>query len=111
MVLLSLSFFIGRFWSWLPIQFIGGFWLVLFGYSLLVLPFDQSCCLFIEKEMDFSNRTSRTIFSLLLSLSMVRTMLGVPVVTTYEVAIDKQATEKELKIVVVSDLHLGENCR
>lgn len=106
MVLLSLSFFIGRFWSWLPIQFIGGFWLVLFGYSLLLLPMINLAVYLLKKKWIFQ------IGLAVITFFVVALIYGSynawnPVVTTYEVAINKQTTEKELKIVVVSDLHLG----
>ncbi|MBO0588153.1 metallophosphoesterase [Sporosarcina sp. E16_8] len=105
-VLLSMSFFIGRFWSWLPIQFIGGFWLVLFGYSLLVLPLINLAVYLLKKKWIFQFGLGTILFFVVVLIYGSYNALS-PVVTTYEVAIDKPATEKELKIVVVSDLHLG----
>ena len=106
MVLLSLSFFIGRFWSWLPIQFIGGFWLVLFGYSLLLLPLINLAVYLLKKKWIFQiGLAVITFFVVVLIYGSYNAWS--PIITTYEIAIEKQATEKELKLVVVSDLHLG----
>lgn len=106
MILLSLSFFIGRFWSWLPIQFIGGFWLVLFGYSLLLLPLINLTVFLLKKKWIFQiGLVVLTFFAVVLIYGSYNAWN--PIVTTYEIAIEKQATEKELKLVVVSDLHLG----
>ena len=106
MVLLSLSFFIGRFWSWLPIQFIGGFWLVLLGYSLLLLPLINLAVYLLKKKWIFQiGLAVITFFVVVLIYGSYNAWS--PIVTTYEIAIEKQSTEKELKLVVVSDLHLG----
>ncbi len=106
MVLLSLSFFIGRFWAWLPIQFIGGFWLVLFGYSLLLLALINLAVYLLKKKWIFQIGLAVIIFFVAVLIYGSYNAWS-PIVTTYEVAIEKQATEKELKLVVVSDLHLG----
>ncbi|MEK4403718.1 metallophosphoesterase [Sporosarcina sp. FSL K6-6792] len=106
MILLSLSFFIGRFWSWVPIQFIGGFWLVIFGYSLLLLPLINLAVYLLKKKWIFQIGLGTILFFVVVLIYGSYNAWS-PVVTTYEVAIDKPATEKELKLVVVSDLHLG----
>ncbi|PLR84412.1 phosphoesterase [Bacillus canaveralius] len=105
-VLFSASIFLGQFSSMLPLILMGHTWLVVIGYSVILLPLANLLVYILKK---------RGIFWIgigVISIFMFIFVYGSfnawnPVVRSYHLEIDKQSGEQNVKILMVSDLHLG----
>lgn len=107
MLFFSISFIISRFIHIQLISWMGYLWLIMFGYGLLVLP--------IMNLIYFSLRKRGLIwyglgFIMFFSVVIAYGSYNVcnPVVVSYNVEIDKQSDLAELKILLVSDIHISE---
>ncbi|MDZ5471290.1 metallophosphoesterase [Bacillus sp. 31A1R] len=103
---LSFSFIIGRLLPFQVIEILGGFWVAIVGYSLVLLPVANLFYLALKKKGVF------WIGIVVLSIYLFIFVFGSinawsPVVREYEVEIDKPSTQEDVKILMVSDLHLG----
>ncbi|MCH1624049.1 metallophosphoesterase [Ferdinandcohnia quinoae] len=105
-ILLSLSIFVSVFSTWVPLILIGYYWLILVGYSLILLPLANILYFLIRKK------GIRWIGSSVLSIYLFIFIFGTynawnPIVRNYSIAIDKNIEREELNILLVSDFHLG----
>ncbi|MBM4762758.1 metallophosphoesterase [Bacillus sp. B15-48] len=106
-VFLSLSMFIGQFSMFLPLKLIGYLWIVVIGYSLILLPVANLLVFFLKK---------RGVFWIGLVICGVFLFIFIygsynawtPVVRTYDLTIDKEAEGDSVKILMASDFHLGQ---
>ncbi|WP_318502741.1 metallophosphoesterase [Bacillus sp. T3] len=107
MVFLSLSIFIGIYLPYAGLQWISGFWMAILGYSFIVLPIANIVHFLLKKKQVF------WIGIAVLSFYLFIFIYGsynawVPVVKTYDIQVNKTAQNKNLKIFMASDLHLGQ---
>ncbi|SEN21945.1 hypothetical protein SAMN05192533_11073 [Mesobacillus persicus] len=106
--LVSLSMFIGQFSMFLPLKMIGYFWLVIIGYSLILLPIANLLLFLLRKRGIFWVGLGITgIFGFILVYGSYNAWN--PVVRTYDLTIEKEtAGGEDIKILMASDLHLGQ---
>ncbi|CEG27307.1 metallophosphoesterase [Bacillus sp. B-jedd] len=105
-VFLSISLFAGRF---IPIPFlslIGGYWMVIVGYSVLILPIINLGVFVLKRRGVYWIGVGVIAFYAII-FAVGTFNAWSPVVRTYEVKIDKPAERQELKILMASDFHLG----
>lgn len=101
------------------LNIVGSYWMGIIFYLLLILPI-VDLIKFINKKIPFipRNLSDNPNFSFVISIVVVALLVGVMVygtwsgrsakVTHYNVKIDKTAGNlKKLKVVMVSDIHLG----
>lgn len=105
-VFLAASIFLGQFISWMPLELLGGFWMVVVGYSLIVLPIANLVYYILKK------RGIHLIGFGILAFYMFIFIYGsfnawIPVVRTYDITVEKSSDIQDLKILMASDLHLG----
>jgi predicted MPP superfamily phosphohydrolase len=104
---LSSSIFLGQFISFQPLKWVGGFWMAILGYSLLLLPIANVVIYFTKKRAVYwVGLGIFTFFLFVLAYGSFNAWS--PVVREYDLKIDKEAQLDELKILMVSDIHLGE---
>ncbi|RHW42065.1 metallophosphoesterase [Neobacillus notoginsengisoli] len=105
-IFLSLSLFAGRF---IPIPFlslIGGYWMVIVGYSLILLPvINLVVFLFKRKGIYWIGVGVIAFYVIIFTFGTYNAWS--PVVRSYDVQIDKPAERGQLKILMASDFHLG----
>ena len=88
------------------IKIVSGIWMVILAYSLVLLPLANILVYFLQKKGIF-----------LIGIAIISCFFFVfsygsynawsPVVKAYDIKIDKKSDQKEVKIMMVSDLHLG----
>ena len=101
------------------LNIVGSYWMGIIFYLLLILPI-VDLIKFLNKKIEFIPRSlsGNPNFSFVISIVVVALLIGVMVygtwsgrsakVTKYNVKIDKTAGNlKKLKVVMVSDIHLG----
>ncbi|WP_053366631.1 metallophosphoesterase [Bacillus sp. FJAT-27245] len=106
-IFLSVSLFAGRFIPIPLLSLIGGYWMVIVGYSLLILPIINIFVLLFKK---------RGVYWIGIGVLAFYTIIFVygsfnawsPVVRTYDVTIQKPANRENMKILMASDFHLGQ---
>lgn len=104
--LLSLSIIIERFFSSKILVYMSGMWMVIIGYSVILMPIINLLYFLLKKK------GIRMLGSVLIAFFVFIFIYGSylawnPVVHTYEVNIDKASDIDELTILLASDLHLG----
>ncbi|TDL34886.1 metallophosphoesterase [Jeotgalibacillus sp. S-D1] len=108
--IMAASFFIGRLFSFLPLELVGNVWFVIIGYSIILLPV-SNIIVFLLKKKKRKNGIFWTGIGVL-SLYFVIFVYGSfnawsPKINTYTITIDKKSNFDHLKILMASDLHLG----
>lgn len=104
---LSLSLFIGQFSLFLPIKLIGYLWIVIVGYSLLLLPLANFLVYLLKRGGVFGvGLTIIGMFLLVFGYGWYNAWS--PVVRTYDIKINKNTNVEAIKIMMASDLHLGQ---
>ena len=107
MFFVSISFFIGQFVHFQLFNWIGYVWLILFGYGLLIFPI-LNLIYFLNKKRGLKWFGFGIIaFYLFVFINGSYNMWN-PVVVSYDVEIQKEAEIDELKILLVSDIHISE---
>ncbi|WNS75061.1 metallophosphoesterase [Bacillus sp. DTU_2020_1000418_1_SI_GHA_SEK_038] len=106
-VFVSISMFIGRFSLFSPMELIGYLWLVIIGYGLILLPVANLLIYLLKKKGIFwIGLTVIAIFIFIFAYGLFNAWS--PVVKTYDIQIDKEGKEENVKILMASDLHIGQ---
>ncbi|WP_174733611.1 metallophosphoesterase [Mesobacillus harenae] len=105
-IIFSASMFLGRVFSWLPLELMGSFWIVIVGYSLILLPLANILVYFLKGKGIFWIGLGIMAFYLFVFIYGSFNAWN-PVVRSYDIEVEKQAQQQELKVLMVSDLHLG----
>ncbi|MBY0095541.1 metallophosphoesterase [Mesobacillus maritimus] len=104
---LSLSMFIGQFSLFLPIKIMGYLWIVVIGYSLILLPLANILVYILKRRgVLWIGLTIIGAFLFLLGFGLYNAWT--PVVRTYDIKINKNTDADAVKIMMASDLHLGQ---
>ncbi|MCM3177465.1 metallophosphoesterase [Cytobacillus horneckiae] len=108
--LLSLAFFGGYSIPSPLLEMIGGYWLVVIGYSILILPIINIIYFILKKNRKWKiglGWVTVAFFAFVFIYGSYNAWT--PVVREYDVSIDKTIAndKKELKILMAADLHLG----
>lgn len=105
-LLLSLSMFIGMIPNLGIFKWIGGYWFIIVGYSLILLPiFNLAYYLLKKKGLMVMGIIYFLFFAAVISYGSYQAFS--PVVRYDHVEIDKKADRDSLKILMASDTHLG----
>ncbi|MDQ0268195.1 metallophosphoesterase [Cytobacillus purgationiresistens] len=107
---LSISFFASFALSSPLLEMVGGYWLVVVGYSLLLLPIANLIYFVTKKKRKWKMGLGWTIVIFFMFVFIYGSFNAwTPVVREYDIAVDKEVKgkNKELKILMASDLHLG----
>ncbi|MGP9041819.1 metallophosphoesterase [Cytobacillus kochii] len=108
--LLAISFFVG-FAIHLPvIEWIGGYWLVIVGYGILLLPIINLLYFISKKNAKFFTYSGWAIVAFFTFVFVYGTYNAwTPIVRDYQITIDQptEAKEGKLKVLLAADLHLG----
>ncbi|MGJ7921057.1 metallophosphoesterase [Neobacillus sp. LXY-4] len=106
MILLSLSLFAGRLLPFAFLEWISGYWMAVFGYSLMILPLANIIYFILKKNHKFWIGIGVIVlYSFIFIYGTYNAWT--PVVRTYEIEIDKKTNLKDLKIFMASDIHLS----
>lgn len=103
---LSLMIFLDRLISSKIVAFIGGSWLLIIGYSLILLPIANLLYYLFKKKGEKVLGGAVIVFFVFVFVFGSYNAWN-PVIRTYDISLDKPAAQKELNILMVSDLHLG----
>lgn len=106
-VFLSSSMILGQFITFQPLKLIGGFWIVVIGYSLILIPIANLLVYIFKRKGLFWIGTAIITFFLFVFIYGSFNAWN-PVVRSYDINIDKQAERKDIKILMASDIHLGQ---
>lgn len=106
-VLLSLSMFLGQIGALSWFTYAGYAWMVIVGYSLVLLPLFNLLSYILKKKGIFWMGISYFAFFLFVFVYGSYNAWS-PVVREYEVTVDKESKTGDLKVLLVSDLHLSE---
>lgn len=107
MFFVSISFFIGQFVHFQIFNWIGYVWLILLGYGLLIFPI-INLIYFLNKKRGLKWFGFGIIAFYLFVFTYGSYNMWNPVVVSYDVEIQKEAEIDELKILLVSDIHISE---
>jgi uncharacterized protein len=105
-VFLSSSLFASRFIPFEPIQYISGYWMAILAYSLILLPIANLIVFFLKKKGIFWIGIAILCFFAFVIIYGSYNAFS-PVVTTYNIEIDKKSNLGDITILHVSDLHSG----
>lgn len=101
------SLFIGRGIDFLPITLLGYLWLIIIGYSLIILPV-ANLIVFLFRKKNSKKWVGYGVVSIFVFVLIYGSYNAwTPVVKEYNIKINKQVSEDNLKILMVSDLHSG----
>jgi uncharacterized protein len=107
MLFLSLSFILGEFLNSRILDAIGSYWMVVIGYSLIVLPLANLVYFALRRKGKFWIGVGvLSIFVFIFSYGTYYAWNTT--VRNYEVTIEKPSEIKELKVLLASDIHIGE---
>ena len=104
--ILSASLFAGQFLPLPVFKLISGYWMSIFAYSLVLLPLVNLFVFLTKKKGIFWIGTGCVTFFVFVLLYGSFNAWS-PVVRSYDIELDKKTIQKDIKIVMVSDLHLG----
>ncbi|WP_043932135.1 metallophosphoesterase [Bacillus sp. EB01] len=105
-VFLSISMLAGRFIPIPLLNMIGGYWMVIIGYSLLLLPI-LNLIHFINKKRGLKWIGSGVLIFYVVIFTYGTFNAWNPVIRNYHVDINKQSKSDHVKILMASDFHLG----
>ncbi|WP_059170575.1 metallophosphoesterase [Bacillus sp. FJAT-27445] len=105
-IFLSVSLFAGRFIPWPFLSLIGGYWMVVVGYSLLIFPIINILMFLLKKRGMYWIGVGIIAFYALIFVYGTFNAWS-PIVRTYDIEINKPSDRKEMKILMASDFHLG----
>ncbi len=103
----SISFFVSQIIHFHIITWIGYLWLVIFGYGLLIFPI-INLVYFLNKRRGLKWFGYGIIAFYLFVFSFGSFNMWSPVVVSYDVEIQKKTDIDELKVLMVSDIHISE---
>lgn len=106
-VFLSLSIFIGIMLPFNIFQWISGYWMGILSYSLLILPIANLLYFFLKKKYVFSIGIG--VITVFIFIFLYGTYNAwIPTIRHYTIEINKKSEMKDLKILMASDIHLGQ---
>ncbi|WP_010282992.1 metallophosphoesterase [Bacillus timonensis] len=105
-LVLSLSIFVGYSTSSTILQIVGYYWLLLIGYGLILLPL-ASFFFFLFKKKGIRIIGFGVLSVYVLIFSFGTFYAWSPVLRTFDISINKNTNRDHLKILMASDLHLG----
>ncbi len=105
-VFLSMNLFIERFFSSKILAFLSGMWMVIIGYSIILLPI-VNLLYFILKKRGARVLGGAVIAFFIFVFAYGSYLAWNPVVRTYEMTVNKASNIDKLNILMVSDLHIG----
>lgn len=104
--LLSFSVFLDRLVSARVLAYLGGVWMLIIGYGLILLPIVNILYFVLKKRgTKIFGWVIIAFFGFVFALGSHNAWN--PVVRTYEIEVDKATSQKELTVLMVSDLHIG----
>lgn len=106
MTVLILSVFLGQIIIWPVFKWIGGYWMAIFGYSLILLPLLNLIRFLLKRMAVFWLGMGYMAFLVIIFIVGTFNAWN-PVVRHYDVTIPKQSDVSNIKILMASDLHLG----
>lgn len=106
MFFLALSIFLGQITSWPFLQWIGGYWMAVFAYSLILLPLSYLIRYLLKRRGVFWIGIGNLAFFVIILIVGTYNAWN-PIVRHYEVTIPKTSEMSNMKILMASDLHLG----
>lgn len=107
MFLISISFFLSQFVHFNVISWLGHIWLVIFWYSLIIFPI-LNLVYYLNKKRGIKWFGFCMISFYLFVLMYGSFNMWNPVVVHYDVELHKETELDELKILMVSDIHISE---
>lgn len=107
MFFISISFFLSQFIHFQVISWIGHIWLVIFMYSLIIFPI-LNLIYYLNKKRGIKWFGFPMIAFYFFVLIYGSFNMWNPVVVSYDVEIEKEIELDELKILLVSDIHISE---
>jgi uncharacterized protein len=106
-IFLSSSFLLGQLLNSPLLDLIGSYWMVVIGYSLIVLPFANILYFVLRKRGKFYIGIG--IFAFFAFVFIYGSYFAWnTTVRNYEVTINKPAEMKDVKILLATDIHIGE---
>lgn len=104
--LLSFSVFLDRLVSARVLAYLGGVWMLIIGYGLIIFPIVNILYFALKKK------GAKIIGWVIIAFFGFVFIYGSynawnPVVRNYEIAVDKASSKSELSVLLVSDLHIG----
>ncbi|MGN1400120.1 MAG: metallophosphoesterase [Bacillus sp. (in: firmicutes)] len=105
-IFLSVSLFIGQMGDLSLFKLIGGYWLVVVGYSLLLLPL-INLIVFLTKKRAIKLAGLAYLAFFLFVFIVGSFNAWSPVVRNYDLTIEKESDLESVRIMLVSDTHLG----
>jgi uncharacterized protein len=106
--LLSVSFILGRLLDSKILDLMGGYWMVVVGYSLIVLPIANILYFASKKKGKFNIGLGVLAFFAFIFIFGSYNASNTTI-RNYEVAIEKQVETKKLKVLLATDIHVGED--
>ena len=106
MTVVILSVFLGQIPSLSVLKWIGGYWMAVFVYSLILLPVLNLIRILLKRKAVFWLGMGYIAFIVIISIVGTWNAWN-PVVRYYDVNIPKQSDISNIKILMASDLHLG----
>jgi uncharacterized protein len=107
-LLLSFSFILGRLLESKILDMIGGYWMVVVGYSLILLPIANILYFLLKKKGTFQIGLTVLAFFIVIfcygSYNAWNTTIR-----NYEITIDKKSEMNGLKVLLATDIHVGED--
>ncbi|MCG7344764.1 metallophosphoesterase [Sporosarcina sp. ACRSL] len=105
-ILLAAAYPIGVAISFVPLEVIGGYWLVVIGYGVLVFPL-VNIIYFLRKRTGIKLLGYLAV-SFYASIFIIGTLNAwSPVIKSYDITIQKETERGNLKILMASDFHLN----
>ncbi|WP_241657763.1 metallophosphoesterase [Anaerobacillus alkaliphilus] len=107
MFFVSISFFLSQFIHFQLLTWIGYLWLVIFGYGLLLFPI-LNLIYYLNKKRGLKWFGYSMVAFYLFVFSYGSYNMWSPVVVSYDIELKKETDIDELKILMVSDIHISE---
>ncbi|ERN53432.1 metallophosphoesterase [Alkalihalophilus marmarensis] len=110
---ISISYFLAQFYSISGLLWVGYIWLVVFGYSLLLFPL-LNILFFVLKKKRLDTRKRIKWAGFIVSLFYLFVFIygsynmWNPVVVSYDIEVAKESELDEIKLLLVSDIHISE---
>ncbi|MBB6452749.1 hypothetical protein HNQ94_001195 [Salirhabdus euzebyi] len=106
MIIIQTFFFIGMIYQSSILIYLGGAWLIIFCYSILLFPF-ANIIVFATKKKAIVPLGCVLIGLYVLLLAIGSYNAWNPVVKSFDIVVEKEADRKDLKILMAPDIHLS----
>lgn len=108
--LLSVSFILGRLLDSKLLGTIGSYWMVVVAYGFVVLPIANMIYFALKKKGKFQIGIGVFVFFAFVFIYGSYNAWNTTV-RNYEVIIDKKSEQKQIKVLLASDIHIGKKNR